>query len=356
MINKRDSKGRISGSQSLYDWCIENNRNDILELWDYDKNDITPKDISFSSSKDYYFKCSKGIHDSELKKITYLTNSMKFKCIQCSSFAQHVIDMFGKSMLERVWCTDNNDDPWKITFKSNKQIVLLSYKTQRPYKTSPADFWCIKDIYEYEGNGNIKYNDILGNKYPQCIPVWSSANFLTPFDYSYGMSDMCIWKCENKIHREYIRNVNESVSANFKCPICSQMKRTSELQDKVFDYLTNDLRYTTNTEYNCTIIPINPLTNRKLPFDNEIVDLKLIIEVHGIQHYEETGWHIIRAKASGRTPMEEFEYRKQVDEFKKNYALENGYHYLEIPYWTKDDESYKELINNKIKEILEEVA
>ena len=134
------------------------------------------------------------------------------------------------------------------------------------------------------------------------------------------------------------------------------MKRTSELQDKVFNYLTKELNYKTNTEYDCNIVPINPLTGRKLPFDNEVVDLKLIIEVHGLQHYEVTGFSMLRANQTGNTPEEEFEYRKQVDEFKKNYALENGYHYLEIPYWTKDDESYKELINNKIKEILEEVA
>ena len=356
MINKRDSKGRISGGQSLYDWCIENNRNDILELWDYDKNNITPKDISFSSSKDYYFKCSKGIHDSELKKITYLTNSAKIKCIKCNSFAQHVIDVYGLNTLNRVWCEDNSYNKWQMPFKCNKEITLLSYKTQRPYKTSASAFWDIKDIFEYEGLGNIKECDMLGNKYPQSIEVWSDANLLTPFDYSYGSHDMCIWECENGEHDEYIRNIRDSVRTNFKCPYCSHMKRTSELQDKVFNYLTKELNYKTNTEYDCSIVPINPLTGRKLPFDNEVVDLKLIIEVHGLQHYEVTGFSMLRANQTGNTPEEEFEYRKQVDKFKKNYSLENGYHYLEIPYWTKDDESYKELINNKIKEILEEVA
>ena len=54
---------------------------------------------------------------------------------------------------------------------------------------------------------------------------------------------------------------------------------------------------------------------------------------------------------SGRTPEEEFEYQKYKDNYKKNYALEHGYFYLEIPYWSIDDESYTNLINNKIKEI-----
>lgn len=92
MINKRDSKGRISGGKSLYDWCIENNRNDILELWDYDKNDITPKDISFSSSKDYYFKCSKGIHLSSYRyAIVGTIVGNKHKCLYLIHFNKLVM-------------------------------------------------------------------------------------------------------------------------------------------------------------------------------------------------------------------------------------------------------------------------
>ena len=39
------------------------------------------------------------------------------------------------------------------------------------------------------------------------------------------------------------------------------------------------------------------------------------------------------------------------DEYKKQYALSQGYHYLAIPYWTEQDESYKTLIDNKIAEL-----
>ena len=38
--------------------------------------------------------------------------------------------------------------------------------------------------------------------------------------------------------------------------------------------------------------------------------------------------------------------------YKKQYALSQGYYYLEIPYWTESDESYKTLIDEKIKSIL----
>jgi hypothetical protein len=40
--------------KSLYDWCIENDAQYLLDEWNYDKNnelDINPKNISYSSNK-----------------------------------------------------------------------------------------------------------------------------------------------------------------------------------------------------------------------------------------------------------------------------------------------------------------
>ena len=82
-----------------------------------------------------------------------------------------------------------------------------------------------------------------------------------------------------------------------------------------------------------------------MPFDNEILELKLIIEVHGRQHYfEESGiWF---------DENYDLQKRKLYDKYKKDYALSQGYFYLEIPYWTDDEEeTWKKLIDDKIKEI-----
>ena len=53
------------------------------------------------------------------------------------------------------------------------------------------------------------------------------------------------------------------------------------------------------------------------------------------------------------TPEYELYYQKLKDRYKKIKAIQQGYFYLEIPYWTDDkDETWKQLINNKLKEIL----
>lgn len=139
------------------------------------------------------------------------------------------------------------------------------------------------------------------------------------------------------------------------CPRCARIGN-SKLQEKVNEYISKVYQYKLLHEYECNLKPRNPKTNYIMPFDNELVELKLIIEVHGQQHYEITGFTKLTAEHYGTTEDEELEYQKWKDKYKKDYALDNGYSYLEIPYWTEKDESYKTLIDNKINEILQEAV
>ena len=37
---------------SFYEWCMEYNRQDLLEDWDYERNNpVTPKDVSKGSNR-----------------------------------------------------------------------------------------------------------------------------------------------------------------------------------------------------------------------------------------------------------------------------------------------------------------
>ena len=90
-----------------------------------------------------------------------------------------------------------------------------------------------------------------------------------------------------------------------------------------------------------------------MPFDNEIKELKLIIEVHGSQHYRSDFIRNIN-KCSEDKAQELLHYQQLKDRYKRIYALQNGYEYLEIPHWTIENKSdkYKKIIDDKIKEIL----
>lgn len=56
------------------------------------------------------------------------------------------------------------------------------------------------------------------------------------------------------------------------------------------------------------------------------------------------------------TPEEQLHKRRLYDRYKKFIAFNNGYFYLEIPYTSEKDESYKSLIDNKIEEIIKKSA
>ena len=45
----------IKFTKSFYDWCIENDHDDWLKLWDYELNQCSPKDIGHGIRRKYYF-------------------------------------------------------------------------------------------------------------------------------------------------------------------------------------------------------------------------------------------------------------------------------------------------------------
>jgi hypothetical protein len=150
------------------------------------------------------------------------------------------------------------------------------------------------------------------------------------------------WKCDK--HGEYRRKICDMVNADFVCPKCRREEKESKLQKKVHEYLSS-LGYTIKTEYNCSLIPINPNTNYPLPFDNEVVELKLIIEVNGEQHYKKSYYN--------NYSEEELLKRQQIDKFKQEYAINHGYSFLIVPYWTNNKkESCKTIIDKKIDSIV----
>lgn len=82
-------------------YCIDNNRQDLLSRWDYEKTGFAPSDITYSSAKDVYFKCPLGIHESEKRKVYSITgkhsDQKNFICKECSKgLPPRFVDLSGK--------------------------------------------------------------------------------------------------------------------------------------------------------------------------------------------------------------------------------------------------------------------
>lgn len=126
------------------------------------------------------------------------------------------------------------------------------------------------------------------------------------------------------------------------CPECTQPNiRHSKGHIWITDFCKSlnweyQEEWSGNSQSKC----INPSTRRPLFFDIYVPHLNLVIEFHHRQHYSCDNWfHQQVAKANNISIEEAYENYIARDEYKQQWALENGLQYLEIPY-TLYDNSY----------------
>jgi hypothetical protein len=104
------------------------------------------------------------------------------------------------------------------------------------------------------------------------------------------------------------------------------------------EYLKNNkIKYKTQRN---TLKCINPKTKHQMPYDFELIEHKIIIEVQGNQHVEFIEYF--------HGTLENYEYQIWKDSIKKDYAILNGYTYIEIFYDEIKSGSYINKIQNAI--------
>lgn len=426
-------------TKSFYDWCIENNRKDLLNRWNYELNADDPQNVAFTSHNKFYFNCNKHVnHKPTFICLASLTSAAQnIRCSECNSFAQWVIDNYDQEYLNKIWNTELNlMSPWEVSAKSHYDIYLNCDKVEyhKGYKTNAARFtsgqkicgFChglqvhpldsfaafgqstygkdfLQRYWDYEKNNVNPYEitragstkiwlkcqdkayhgsylvrasdfslekskcpycrglmvnrlDSVGYKYPMIFDFWSENNDSTPYDYTIHSARKVWLKCDCGIHKDYTKQIRDAIDAGFHCPQCASLRNESYLEEAVRVYILNKYPYRLEHEYACSVVAINPHTGRKLPYDNEVFlpnDAHLIIEVHGQQHYMITHLTVLSAEQKGISAEDAFKQQKIRDKIKKDYinSLQN-YFFMEIPYSSYTDESYKTLIDNKIQEIL----
>ena len=360
---KKMQKTKLQNSKSFYDWCIENDRQDILDRWDYELNNYSPNEIGYGSHEKCWFKClDHPEHKSELKSINDFTNNkIPINCKQCNSIAQWFID--NDLDINLYWDYDKNTiNPWEISYGSNVKIWIKCQEKDYhgSYEISCANFssgyrcpYCssrkihlLDSLKQYITNS---YGEEFFNK------IWSNKNSINPTTISPNSSKRCWWNCPEGKHEPYKRSCNDSNKKEYRCPNCVKDRKESIIEEKVRLYL-EELGYKIKTEYNCTIIPKNPKTKQLLPFDNEIIlsnGKHLIIEVHGEQHYK-SHFYKTKYKCNNKEAEQMLYKRKLYDRYKRIKCIQAGCEYLELPYTAfNKKETYKNLIDNKIKEILD---
>lgn len=224
--------------KSFYDWCIENNRNDLLDRWDYGLNSCDPKDVSYAaSSNEYYFKCNKySWHDSKAIRLAGITvGGNQIICDQCVSFAQWVIDNYSEEYLDKIWNKElNQKSPWDITAKSHDPIYLNCDKVEYHigYKTSPQKFTSGQKVCGFCHGSQVHPLDSFAayniNKYGEDFleKYWDyDKNTVDPWKIT-AKSGESVWiKCvDTDYHGSYIVKAMHFSNGRSACPYCSHQK------------------------------------------------------------------------------------------------------------------------------------
>jgi hypothetical protein len=348
--NENTRKTKLKNSLLFKQWCIENDRLNELNRWDFGLNKYKPDEISFSSTKKYYFKCPRGLHSSELKQISNFTSKgfQYINCKTCNSFAQWGIDNLGEDFLKKYWDYKKNEvNPWEISHGNSYikvWIICQEKKYHGSYDITCNSFTSNNSRCSYCSSQKIHFLDSLETLYPKSLELWSDKNKKAPYEYSPKSGKKVWWKCSNSKHGDYLRSISDSNRRDFRCPECDFSQGEERINNclinknwmKISQQIYNNLLNINDKNYYIqqkTFKGLVGVGNGLLSYDFYIPKYNLLIEYQGEQHEKPVDFHGKGLKYAKK----QFEIQQEHDRRKKEYTLEEKYNFLEIWYWDYDN-------------------
>lgn len=346
--------------KSFYEWCQYYNQIDWLKYWNYNINTKNPKDCTTREQGDYYFWDETKKYSFHIKLSTITHGFLTYQEVIKERFL-YVLQQRFPSSWDKVWSKSNVLSPIQLYAKTQNHKIKLYCEKHGDYVTNPklafmVDYRCPVCSKENQkershkairkrvsGVSGLLPNENLVEAMPHIKSFWSENNEFPPEDYNVNSNAIVSFKCDCGKHNDYLRKICDAVLADFTCPRCNMEKSWSRLQKKVHEYISTNYGEIRN-EHDCTFIAKNPLTGYSMPYDNEIVQYGLLIEVQGIQHYQ-SYQHPNELNTDGGNT------RAFRDKEKREQAIGHGYNYLEIPYYCEYKDKWKETIDEAIEKI-----
>lgn len=217
---------------SLKDWCTTNNRFDLLEQWDYEKNDsISPDTSTYGSTQTAHWLCDKG----HSWTATINSRTRGSGCPYCSGR----LPILGETDLATTHPSLALE--WHPTKNGSKTPEMVKAGTHQKA-------WWLCPSCKFEWETDISSRGITGTgcpecakrtiskarrtpssgqslyiKYPQISAEWDyiKNDPLTPHDVSYRSHQIVFWTCE-KGHSWKSSISNRT--RGWGCPYCGNKK------------------------------------------------------------------------------------------------------------------------------------
>lgn len=229
--------------KSFYDWCIENNKEELLEDWDFEKNvDFNIKEIGYGSNKQVSWKakCNHQWMTSVKNRVRGTGCPVCYelrtgrKVVQRRIFQQGVNDLATEyPELIEVWDFDKNGEllPSQCMSGSRKKVWWKCPKCKQSYLSSISDRVngreCSQSVCrKKKQSDNIKKallerRGSLLEHQPELAKEWhpSKNGELTP-DQISPASDVKVWWLGPCSH-EWQATPSNRVRMNSGCPMCA---------------------------------------------------------------------------------------------------------------------------------------
>ena len=191
---ERDSGYQKVNKKKLSEWCEENNRNDIVGLWDFEKNEKGPDKYPFGSHAIVWWKCDrcgnsweKQINDMRTK------DGDKFKgngCPYCSGNKPIVGKTDFGSVRPEIykWITKESEkQPEDVSYGSKKVLKLKCPECGEKFYESPHKLH-IKEENKWCPKCSGKRENIKRRKKIRCVETGEVFSSITEAEMKFGRS------------------------------------------------------------------------------------------------------------------------------------------------------------------------
>lgn len=378
--------------------CLSTTHSQLLIDWNYKLNSVSPHEISHGSHIKIWWTCDKCNSDYDC----LITNRIQGKnCPYCSGRRVNLTNCLETTFpnLMSLWdFSKNTIKPTDVTKGSRNKVWWICNTCNSSFQMNIQTKVKYPSACIYCSGKKVNETNSLQTKHPKIASEWhpTKNGTLTPNDVtSYNTKK--VWWLGTCGH-EWVDKVESRVGKNIKCPICAKKrvligyndmwttnpelakllvnpedgykymqcsgkktyfkctKCNNTIQKKISEVKTSGLScpkcsdsISIGEKIVYQLLKLNKIdfihdskTNfsRDRRYDFILEKYKIIIEVHGLQHYKLTGFHKLTGKS--------FEDEIQNDLLKKTLALENGYKYIEINASKSDFTSIKNDIVSSI--------
>ena len=210
-------------SMTLQEYCVENNRKELLEQWDAEKNaPLSPETVSASTHKKMWWKDSYG---HEWEQPVYSRTVQKRGCPICAN--RVVLPGFNDlatthPALASEWDTEKNGTltPQQVSAGSGKKVWWRckkghSWKAVIASRARGCSCPVCANRIILPG-----FND-LATTHPALAAEWNEEKNgdLTPQKISYGYDKKVWWRCS--LGHEWKASPSSRIHMAAGCPICS---------------------------------------------------------------------------------------------------------------------------------------